>query len=852
MADRAFANLLAVPSNRNCADCKAALVDTLQIYASFSNPTRITRQNQVVDLSLDRFQQNHQFLCPTKEQQDDEENQDPLSHDSMPKYGVFVCAPCAAAHALTQSIVKPVHEATAWGDLDIAWFQNIAGNAKANYLLERFVSSRPSRTSTVAERLEFCRAKYQAARFCLPRYGPLAQESWCNLMQRHPAWETQSWGATLLEGLPSDDTLDSSVKAVLHRSSTIQQLPKQFIDYFCIVGASEHLPNYQPSNDYDGGTPLTPAVLDCYPEMDTKNFPSAIANFCFPDQCLGRPTLVPPLFFTQVLTDVSGQRIYAAILCVHDANDHGMYIPKCLVLLSHYAFFDLFRKILLQLNRIALTEAPLPMERFIGNLFEVPLPPQGRIKIRFGFTASDIWDISRPPPNHLPMANFSFEPLFACLSIPNILTVLACLLSEQKVALVSQHSSLLCPISEALLHLLFPFHWCGLYIPVLPYHMFELLEAPVPYLLGMHSRYLRHPQRCRSTVYVHLDEDVVHLGCDDATLDAYPPRETPLLPERLATKLRWRLIKAVGSQTYCSDGKDLITTGADLQQEVVDREPYLQRISHLHDDVRCRKDVLGNIDKAYKDNEWLVPIHGFLSETGQFHAKEPPKRGKRKTPKARGAGKRFHFRSFRSPNGGSETSPTEHSVAESHSLATNASTEACSRSLLDMVDPEGFSTVEVRDAFLRFFISLLEDYRLYLAHNGFRSDEFVDSQPAPDREFMTAMVRTQMFDCFVVERRECPNDPEVRFFDESILAKFNRSKMVLARGGKKETPFLDDAAYEVRFECAYDCDIYLTMRFRSSKRRLLHRHRATGDCPMMELCIITVNSQTYPKIFLEN
>lgn len=50
-----------------------------------------------------------------------------------------------------------------------------------------------------------------------------------------------------------------------------------------------------------------------------------------------------------------------------------------------------------------------------------------------------------------------------------------------------------------------------------------------------------------------------------------------------------------------------------------------------------------------------------------------------------------------------------------------------------------------------------------------------------------------MFQVFAVERVEDSNDPEVLFFDDSITAKINRSKKAtLARGGKKETKFLDD------------------------------------------------------------
>lgn len=47
----------------------------------------------------------------------------------------------------------------------------------------------------------------------------------------------------------------------------------------------------------------------------------------------------------------------------------------------------------------------------------------------------------------------------------------------------------------------------------------------------------------------------------------------------------------------------------------------------------------------------------------------------------------------------------------------------------------------------------------------------------------------QMFERFLEERTANPTQPEVRFFDESIAAKLNRSK---TNPIKKDTPFLND------------------------------------------------------------
>ena len=64
-------------------------------------------------------------------------------------------------------------------------------------------------------------------------------------------------------------------------------------------------------------------------------------------------------------------------------------------------------------------------------------------------------------------------------------------------------------------------------------------------------------------------------------------------------------------------------------------------------------------------------------------------------------------------------------------------------------------------------------------------------------EFCDGFTKTQLFHRFIEERREW-NDPEVRFFDESINAKVNRSRkntlINFGRAEVKDTAFLDDTS----------------------------------------------------------
>jgi DENN (AEX-3) domain len=51
--------------------------------------------------------------------------------------------------------------------------------------------------------------------------------------------------------------------------------------------------------------------------------------------------------------------------------------------------------------------------------------------------------LKRPPKNRLPLVDFSYRPLFMCLSIDNVLTLFGCLLTEAKVSNQCSYISIL-------------------------------------------------------------------------------------------------------------------------------------------------------------------------------------------------------------------------------------------------------------------------------------------------------------------------------------------------------------------------------------------------------------------------
>jgi hypothetical protein len=80
--------------------------------------------------------------------------------------------------------------------------------------------------------------------------------------------------------------------------------------------------------------------------------------------------------------------------------------------------------------------------------------------------------------------------------------------------------ALLTPIQEGFLSFLFPFVWQGCYIPILPLHMIEILDAPIPLLVGCHRDYFSitpSSKRPSCVVFVDVDLDKVFYNSSDVS-----------------------------------------------------------------------------------------------------------------------------------------------------------------------------------------------------------------------------------------------------------------------------------------------------------------------------------------------
>jgi len=316
-------------------------------------------------------------------------------------------------------------------------------------------------------------------------------------------------------------------------------------------------------------------VIDRFPQEDHPDsaLPPQVAMFALPEGLTVKESCPLPTFCVVVFTGNEGKRLYASVLTFHEEVPAGvlcrmlygaaeppahasgpvaktLWLPKCICSLSHWLFFELHREFLKQLYRVSLTASRVPIERLICNLiYEVPLPPRGRVRVQYSI-ADQTCKLARAPANQLPCAHVPLDMLFELLDRSHVLDLFSYVLLEYKILFFSKHPAVLTMVTEALLSLIFPFRWHHVYIPVLPLQLLEFVNAPTPFIMGVHPGPLQQ-RKSGGTIDSILGkwspDDVVIVNLDENHV-RLPPQEQqlPPLPHKLRRKLMDHLLPLVG------------------------------------------------------------------------------------------------------------------------------------------------------------------------------------------------------------------------------------------------------------------------------------------------------------------
>uniref|UniRef100_A0A8C1X4Z2 DENN/MADD domain containing 4A n=1 Tax=Cyprinus carpio TaxID=7962 RepID=A0A8C1X4Z2_CYPCA len=263
-------------------------------------------------------------------------------------------------------------------------------------------------------------------------------------------------------------------------------------------------------------------LLSRYPEEDYDSFPlpESVPLFCLPTgasiECWpSRTKYSLPVFSTFVLTGASGEKVYGAAIQFYEpypeehltdkqrsqlglqANglrpDGSMTVHtnKSICLLSHWPFFDAFHNFLTFLYRYSISGPhTLPIEKHISHfMHKVPFPSSQRPRILVQLSPHDSLMLSQPVSSPLPLSGGRLSTLLLNLGPKNAATLLVLAVTEHKILVHSLRPAVLTSVTEALVSMIFPFHWPCPYIPLCPLALADVLSAPCPFIVGVDSRY---------------------------------------------------------------------------------------------------------------------------------------------------------------------------------------------------------------------------------------------------------------------------------------------------------------------------------------------------------------------------
>uniref|UniRef100_A0A3Q3G6T3 DENN/MADD domain containing 4C n=1 Tax=Labrus bergylta TaxID=56723 RepID=A0A3Q3G6T3_9LABR len=277
-----------------------------------------------------------------------------------------------------------------------------------------------------------------------------------------------------------------------------------------------------------------------YPEENYESFPlpEPVPLFCLPMgakiECWAPNTRDPlPVFSTFVLTLSSGEKVYGSAIQFYEPYPVDLLsekqkiqlgllttvekkmIPnrpvntnKCICLLSHWPFFESFRKFLMFLYKLSVSGPhPLPIENIVFFPPSCPMSPllslcslPNLIIISFSLSLS------------LPVSGADYGTLLMNLGSENCATLLHFVLLENKILLHSLRPAVLTGVAEAVVAMIFPFQWQCPYIPLCPLSLAQVLNAPFPFIVGVDSRYFDLYDPPPDVVCVDLDTNTIYLS----------------------------------------------------------------------------------------------------------------------------------------------------------------------------------------------------------------------------------------------------------------------------------------------------------------------------------------------------
>ncbi|XP_075973016.1 DENN domain containing pinstripe isoform X1 [Anticarsia gemmatalis] len=230
-----------------------------------------------------------------------------------------------------------------------------------------------------------------------------------------------------------------------------------------------------------------------------------------------------------------------AALTYYDIAKDKLYVAKSIALICQYPYVRVAQLFLENLFR-SLPRQPGPglsPESYVYNLlYEVPVPLPGQA-LRLYVPPSEphldpIPVVIRMPnlPDELPLLDYPLRVMFATLGVECVVQLFTCVLLEHQVLLRSSDYNKLMLVAECVVSLLLPFTWAHVYVPILPAPLYHFLDAPVPFVMGLHADSAAMSIGSNGPRSIALGSEAALCLVDIDKPEIQLPEELPIFPHR--------------------------------------------------------------------------------------------------------------------------------------------------------------------------------------------------------------------------------------------------------------------------------------------------------------------------------
>ncbi|XP_059723714.1 DENN domain-containing protein 3 isoform X1 [Haemorhous mexicanus] len=235
----------------------------------------------------------------------------------------------------------------------------------------------------------------------------------------------------------------------------------------------------------------------------------ALPQLCFPGGLYVTSEFKEDHIHFLVFTDVCGNRTYGVVAQYYQSMQDGStssngqgpwesvqtgkvpacFVPCAVCVISRYPYFsalkDCLSCLLVQLRPLRDLDAEEHIKEFAAKLFLIPSPPPGSLHLVFHMKPLQIIIPSREDPDS-PIIDLDLHLPLLCFKPEQVLQIMTCILTEQRIVFFSSDWALLTLIAECFMLYLHPLQWQHTFVPILSRQMLDFVMAPTSFLMGCH------------------------------------------------------------------------------------------------------------------------------------------------------------------------------------------------------------------------------------------------------------------------------------------------------------------------------------------------------------------------------